>query len=93
MFVHASAEASSRRRSEDRVVILVSGDVHVIVVADGAGGCAGGAAAAEAFVEAITDHVHERRELCEPTWLPRAFEDVDAALASKMIGETTGSSS
>lgn len=54
MFLHATAQATSRRdgRTQDRVVIHPIRDGIVVALADGVGGIPGGALAAEIFVRA-----------------------------------------
>ncbi len=53
----ATATASSRRASDDRVEVIDVADANVILVADGAGGVGGGSAASDAFLHAARELV------------------------------------
>jgi serine/threonine protein phosphatase PrpC len=90
-FVHARALASDRRNSEDRAEAFERGDTLVVVVADGAGGIRGGALASDALVEtakAVAQNV--TLDVHDVTLWTTLFRELDATLASKMAGETTG---
>jgi serine/threonine protein phosphatase PrpC len=90
-YVHSRLLASGRRNSEDRAEVFERNDALVVVVADGAGGVRGGALASEALVatawavaQNATLDVHDAA-----LWTV-LFKEVDATLAAKMAGETTG---
>jgi serine/threonine protein phosphatase PrpC len=88
---HARVVASGRRRSEDRAEVFDRDDGLVVVVADGAGGMAGGALASDALVETARAVARNPTlDLHDAALWTALFEEVDAALAVKMAGETTG---
>jgi len=83
-FTYAIGSASNREASEDRAEVIERGEELLIVVADGAGGLRGGATASDAIVTAVrTCGSTDVRALSE------VFRTTDAALATRMAGETT----
>jgi serine/threonine protein phosphatase PrpC len=88
----ATARASCRADSEDRLLVQELPMGLLVVVADGAGGVAGGARAAELFIE------HARSRIASSTFDSRSeqawvdvFLDADGQIAADpTAGETTG---
>jgi serine/threonine protein phosphatase PrpC len=90
-YVHSRLLASDRRNSEDRVEVFERNDASVVVVADGAGGVRGGALASKALVEtarAVTRNAS--LDVHDTALWTVLLKEVDATLAAKMAGETTG---
>ena len=56
----ATAAASFRERTEDRVLVWPVGEIWVVCVADGSGGVSGAAKAAETFVAGVRQAIDTR---------------------------------
>jgi serine/threonine protein phosphatase PrpC len=88
----ATAAASFRERTEDRVLVWPVGEIWVVCVADGRGGVSGAAKAAEAFVAGVRQAIDTRA--VDPTD-PLACVDLLKVLDREIerdpvAGETTG---
>jgi serine/threonine protein phosphatase PrpC len=91
-YLHWRKVASGRQNTEDRAEVFLRDEDLAIVVADGAGGMRGGAAASgvlidvvRAFTEKAT--AHDMRDA--DRWAA-LLKEVDATLAAKKAGQTTG---
>jgi serine/threonine protein phosphatase PrpC len=83
--------ASGRKKTEDRAQIIEHGDYVVVVMGDGAGGIRGGAAANDALALEVTTAPARNAFVAEDgSGWNTIFSDIDAMLAEKMTGETTG---
>lgn len=90
-YVHSRLLASGRRNSEDRAEVFERADALVVVVADGAGGVRGGALASGALVGTAHAVVgNATLDVHDAAMWTVLFKEVDATLAAKMAGETTG---
>lgn len=84
------ASEACGQRSQDRVALLEIGQIHVALVADGAGGPGGGREAADAVVAHVEALRPRRHEVLEPSYWERALERLDAELArDEGAGETS----
>lgn len=91
-FVIASAEASFRRETEDRLAVITLDDGLVIAVADGAGGIGGGARAAEMAIAGVEQAVRDGdiKPPFEPDVCARLLRDLDLMIeADPEAGEAT----
>ena len=88
--MHHVATASSRRNSEDRVLVIERRGSLVVVLADGAGGMRGGAAASDAFVHAVRKAAEDDAfDVDGAAAWGELFARVDHELACAFTGETT----
>ncbi|MFI5299295.1 MAG: PP2C family serine/threonine-protein phosphatase [Polyangiales bacterium] len=90
-FLFATATASFRAATQDRVAVHDLGETLVIVVADGAGGIPGGAIAAAAVLHGVADALTASPSCLSDTAsiveLLRALDDAIERMA--LAGETT----
>jgi serine/threonine protein phosphatase PrpC len=88
----ATASASFRSASQDRVVVHELSDAAVIVVADGAGGIPGGAVAAEAVVADVERLLREpEARVADIAAIVDLLRELDGAIErAPLAGETTG---
>ncbi len=90
-YLHWRELASGRRDSEDRAEVFQQGDRLVVVVADGAGGMRGGAAASAALVDTVRAVVdNPGLEVRDAELWAGLLKEVDAKLAARKAGETSG---
>jgi serine/threonine protein phosphatase PrpC len=83
--------ASHRPSSEDRAEVFEHGESLVVVVGDGAGGMRGGALASAALVDTVRSVAdNQTLDVRDADLWSRLLTEVDATLARRMAGETTG---
>jgi hypothetical protein len=71
---------ASGSRSQDRVALLELGQIHVALVADGAGNSAGGREAADAVVAHVEALRPRRKDSLEASYWAEVLEQIDADL-------------
>jgi serine/threonine protein phosphatase PrpC len=89
-YEHASVIASSRKKGDDRALVIEHGGALVAVIADGAGGLTGGAGAADAVVEAVRAALDggDCNVASGPRWA-ELLAVIDERFAAARAGETT----
>lgn len=88
----ATAAASFRERTEDRVLVWPVGEIWVVCVADGSGGVSGAAKAAETFVAGVRQAIDARAvDPTDPLACVGLLKVLDREIERDPVaGETTG---
>ena len=88
----ATAAASFRERTEDRLLVVSLGDNDMVCIADGTGGASGGASAAQMFIAGVRRQTEASAiDLADARAWTAVLADLDQEIAHEAVaGETTG---